>query len=412
MIRRRRSVIGLVGIVGAASIAAPPATAGSRLVCGQTITHSTTLKRDLTGCRGDGLVVGASGITIDLAGHAIRGVNAAGSVGIVVDGHATVTIRNGRISDFFVDGVVFRHAPRGVARGLHISRIGAGGGDGDASAGVLVDASAGVRVTGNAISNHVTAFQSDGVDVLGSAGVVVRGNRIARNAWNGVVVIQSPRSRVVRNTLDGNGNQGLEANLGSDDLVVAGNDARGNTQSGLVVGAVHGARVVGNRLARNAGSGLFMFDLADSLVAGNRAWRNAVGVELSGGQFGSHGNRLLRNRAEDNADIGILVEDGADRNRVADNHAGGNHGADSAGILVFASRGNVLAHNDASGNAGSGIGIFEDVPGTSAGNVVRRNTTNRNGGHGIDVVASTVDGGGNRAHGNATPPQCLTVACS
>ncbi|HEY0871270.1 MAG TPA: hypothetical protein VGD55_12795, partial [Acidothermaceae bacterium] len=52
------------------------------LTCGQTVTHSIVLTHDLLNCQGDGLKVGASHITVDLNGHLIDGVNAAGSIGV------------------------------------------------------------------------------------------------------------------------------------------------------------------------------------------------------------------------------------------------------------------------------------------------------------------------------------------
>ena len=63
--------------------------------------------------------------------------------------------------------------------------------------------------------------------------------------------------------------------------------------------------------------------------------------------------------------------------------------------------------NRAVGNGGTGI------QGTGAGDVVTvgANTALRNGGHGIDVT-DVVDGGGNVARANATPPQCVGVACA
>jgi hypothetical protein len=40
----------------------------------QTITRDTTLDSDLLDCRGDGTVIGADNITLDLNGHAIAGL--------------------------------------------------------------------------------------------------------------------------------------------------------------------------------------------------------------------------------------------------------------------------------------------------------------------------------------------------
>jgi hypothetical protein len=53
------------------------------------------LTHDLLGCRGDGLVVGASGITIDLGGHTVAGTVSDDSVGIRNAGRAHVLVKNG-----------------------------------------------------------------------------------------------------------------------------------------------------------------------------------------------------------------------------------------------------------------------------------------------------------------------------
>ena len=47
-----------------------------------------------------------------------------------------------------------------------------------------------------------------------------------------------------------------------------------------------------------------------------------------------------------------------------------------------------------------------------AGNILKGNTAKRNGGHGMEAVPGTIDEGGNRASGNATPPQCVEVDSS
>jgi parallel beta-helix repeat protein len=410
---RRWLLLGVATVV-AALPAAPALAGGGRpsLRCGQTVTTSLTLTRDLVGCPGDGLVVGADGITIDLGGHAIRGVNTVGGTGVVVDGHRGVRVVNGTISDFFAAGVSLHASPDALVRDLRVRRIGAGGVEPQTSAGIHVDGSPGVRVLDSVVRNEVDAFQSDGVVVLGSPGAVLRGNRLVRNAWNGAVVIESPDARVTGNELDGNGNNGLEVNGASDRALVALNHAAGNAQFGLVVGASSDVRVVGNDVSGNPEAGILSFDLIDGLLAGNGATGNGVGILLAGGQNGSHGNRVLANRAVRNHDVGILLDGAADDNEVRGNEASGNGGGDGFGIIVFESTGNVLADNVANANAADGIRIEEEEPGASAGNTLTRNVANRNGGHGINAVAGTIDGGGNRGRNNATPPDCIGVACS
>ena len=74
------------------------------------------------------------------------------------------------------------------------------------------------------------------------------------------------------------------------------------------------------------------------------------------------------------------------------------------GIGVFDSEARVT-RNNASNNSGSGIQLFEP------GAYVARNTANDNGEWGINGVLGTIDGGRNRASGNAEPAQCLNVIC-
>ena len=66
--------------------------------CGQLVTESTLVTNDLVNCPGDGLVIGADRIILDLNGHTIDGV--ALGTGVRNAGFASVTIRNGTIEDF------------------------------------------------------------------------------------------------------------------------------------------------------------------------------------------------------------------------------------------------------------------------------------------------------------------------
>ena len=82
---------------------------------------------------------------------------------------------------------------------------------------------------------------------------------------------------------------------------------------------------------------------------------------------------------------------------------------EGGGILLFAVTGNTVRGNVANANRGVGIGVFEDQPGDSTGNVLTANVANSSQDHGISAVDGTVDGGGNIAHGNTPPPNCLGV---
>jgi parallel beta-helix repeat protein len=410
-----RTYLLALATAGCLCLGASSAGAGAPAVsCGSTLTKSATLRTDLLRCPGTALVIGADGITVNLGGHTISGTNAAGSEGIANDGHAGVRILgSGTITDFRLNGVGMRKAPASIVRGLTIRRIGAGGVEGEpVSAGIAIADSPGSKVIGNDVANDVEAYQSDGADVIGSPDSVVRGNSLSHNSWNGLALLASPGSRITGNELDDNGNNGAEVNGDSDAVMVADNSADGNTATGIVAGAARNLRVVGNTATRND-TGLFFFDLHASLISRNSATSNRAGLELAGGQFGSDGNRLSGNTANRN-ESGIGVVDGANGNVVSGNTANGNQGqnGDGVGIYVVAASRNQLYGNVASANLDSGIVIAEGEPGDTSGNSLKGNAANKNRGHGIDAIAGSIDGGGNHASGNATPPQCLNVVCA
>jgi len=81
----------------AAWLSLSPAVA---FACGLTITQDTTLTADLIGCEGDGIIVAADGVTIDLAGYSIVGLRKERTAGIRAVGVSDVTIKNGTVAAF------------------------------------------------------------------------------------------------------------------------------------------------------------------------------------------------------------------------------------------------------------------------------------------------------------------------
>ena len=72
-----------------------PAPVPMPVNCGQVISQSILVSNSLTNCWGDGLVVGAPGITIDLNGFVIDGLQM--GAGIRNNGHDQVTVTNGTV---------------------------------------------------------------------------------------------------------------------------------------------------------------------------------------------------------------------------------------------------------------------------------------------------------------------------
>src|SRR5437762_1384317 len=86
---------GFIALSGGQALAAP-------VSCGQVITKDTTLENDLTDCPGDGIVVGADKITLDLNGHTVEtSCDCTGQNGIDnTGGYDRVRILNGTVRGF------------------------------------------------------------------------------------------------------------------------------------------------------------------------------------------------------------------------------------------------------------------------------------------------------------------------
>jgi parallel beta-helix repeat protein len=429
----------------AAAIAGPaatPALAGQArppaVRCGQVISHDTRLSRDLVDCPGTALTIGADGVTLDLGGHVVDGINAPGSEGIAVDGHSRVTVANGTVREFRFNGVAFRDSARGRVHDVAVKQIGAGGVEGeDVSAGIFVDGSDGVEIEGNRVSNHVEAYQADGIVVLNSSRAEIARNYTSDNAWNGIVVVESPQSRVLRNRSARNVSSGIlvvssersvvSRNVASGHVnpdtggivllacvncVVAGNELNDNDAAGISVENVStSTKVVRNRV-RGGGDGILVLDSDENTVAGNGVQSVAgIGIVLDTVFLdGSDGNTLSDNAVVRSGLVGILVVGGSDGNLLSENVASGSAGTGEGGdpdggIVVDGATGNRLERNVTARNAADGIHV------ATAGNRLARNRSFLNRGHGIDAIAGTIDGGGNRAFQNALSPQCSGVVC-
>ncbi len=115
-------VLTTVLAVVAAILPATPATAardgqGTPVACGDTLTSGVILTTDLT-CDGDGLLIGADDVTVNLAGHTLGGPGY--GVGVTLQGHKGVTVKNGVITGF---GTASVHADQGASVTLSRVRI-------------------------------------------------------------------------------------------------------------------------------------------------------------------------------------------------------------------------------------------------------------------------------------------------
>ena len=220
---------------------AAPAAA-SHVACGDTITQDTTLDGDLT-CPGNGLVISANGVTLDLGGHAISGSGAAFSTG--------VTARQ----DVTLEDVTIR---RGTIRGF--------------DTGVLAEGGGGMAVRGLAITDNVTGIV---IDI--SFDVVVRHNLIADNSGSGLLALDSNTVRVTGNDALRNAGDGIHFGGEVTSSVAEGNVASGNGDDGIEVAEF----VVG--------------ETPDTLARNLATYNGDLGIEAVAGTLDGGGNRAFGN---------------------------------------------------------------------------------------------------------------------
>lgn len=248
----RRVAAVLTALAGVAvAPAAASASEGSALACGTVVTASVTLTHDLLGCAGAGLVVGASGITIDLNGHTVAGTGTGAGIDNEA-GHDGVTVLDGTVEGF-VFGVHLFATRHGHIEDVHVTRNLDGLKIERADRIVIDD----VVAAGNGVN---------GMEITFSRGVVVRDSVATGNGLFGIVDRFSDASRIVGNRAEGNDATGIVVG-GTDDAVIRGNTSDANGGHGIDARS-DGARVTRNAATGNAGVGILAE--GDGIVDGGR----------------------------------------------------------------------------------------------------------------------------------------------
>ncbi len=216
-----------------------------------------------------------------------------------------------------------------------------------------------------------------------------------------------------------NADAGIEVCCGSNDTVVEHNEVLDNADNGIIVlfGAT-GTSVRENHAARN-GNDIAIFEASGNTVSRNRLTDALVcsfcfgptgfGIGITGGSTDNVVSNNVVSRTQVDG-IGITDFDPSDpgnplpdRTTVRGNivrHAGEDGVHVDAGIA-----GTVLERNRAFGAGDDGIQV------DSTASVLTGNRASLNQDLGIEAVPGVTDGGGNRAHRNGNPAQCLGVVC-
>jgi hypothetical protein len=231
----------LAGPITSATATADPAA------CGAVVTADIRLGADLVDCPGSGLVVGAPGITIDLAGHTIDGTG----TGTGVDntgGHDGVRITGGTIREFLFgidvlesSGARFdRLALRDSGLGMIVARSDHGRLDrveavDNRFTGISINFSERVAVRRSVARNNGEHGFAD----MASFKTTYERNESAANAVSGFALWQSQRITLTRNVALDNGFLGIDAETADGTVDGGGNVARGNGEAdclGVVCG--------------------------------------------------------------------------------------------------------------------------------------------------------------------------------
>lgn len=209
-----------------------------------------------------GIEISNSPVTVDLAGHAIRRANCAGSdcallagEGFGIFGGAAssgTTVRNGHV--WGMGSVGLNLGTECIVDGADASRNGRSGIETQAGCVVSHCTAAsngvyGIRV-GPGSSIQDSAARANGfAGFLAESGAVLRGNTAYLNQGNGITGVEGVT--VIGNTAYQNGEYGITVDAGS---TVAGNASRSNGLDGIEAG--NGSIVQGNSVSSNTGVGL------------------------------------------------------------------------------------------------------------------------------------------------------------
>ena len=358
---------------------------GATVRCGTTITRDTTLTADLAGCSDNGIVIGADGVTLDLAGHTVSGDGALREdcpqdqpcdLGVLAEGRSGVVVKNGSVRGFALD-VLLVGSTRSRLTALTATEA--------TFSGILLADTTASRVDASVVAGNGLDTDQAGLVLFDSSRNRVQRTVVARNGDIGIFLQGGADNRIERTTVVDH----PEAGIAADGVrnVLAQNVLRRNADGIIAIG--DGTLVVGNELSDLPGCGE----------------ECGFGISVEGGA----GIRVVDNEVRDAEQAGIRVAafepetPPTTGTLVARNRTSGTR---LDGILIEpTATGTRLERNVAIGNGDDGIDVQQ------AASVLVRNTAALNGDLGIAAVAGVTDGGGNRAQRNGDPDECTNVAC-
>ncbi len=237
-----------------------PASHPSDDLCGVSITGNLKLDHDLA-CIGEGLVVGADGITIDLNGHTITGSGT--GAGVNVTGRTNTSIVGGTIRNFF--------------------------------AGVLT-----LNSTDVVIKRNTFVENTDGIDLqAGSRRMTIRHNDFRDNRSRGIMIRGDSTNHVVRkNTFTAN-RVGILVFAGVDNTVKD-NQVAASVLAGIRINIFATGNVIAKNAVTSNPAGIEFLVSGTQSAVGNTVARNTLESNSCGLKGPLGGNTVDKNRFKEN----------------------------------------------------------------------------------------------------------------
>jgi parallel beta-helix repeat protein len=300
--------------------------AAASSLCGATITEDLELDQDLA-CAGDGLIVGADGVRIDLNDHTIMGPNTATSVGIRVEGRNDVVIKGSGTVEDFETGILVKNSVHVTVKSLSVVHNGHKDVHADLSAGIAVVTSMQVRVkentawnNGNAgiflmdstevrvVGNVAGGSHHDGIQLLRSNSNVIRENLVKQNTASngcGINLIASSFNVIKENRIEDNKLTGIQLPGGSSRNVIRENELARNTNGIRAFAGSLGNLVSENEITDGTNGISFPSVATGNTFRENHIARNVCGIKGSSAALTS--NTFIDNEFEANVSDICLV---------------------------------------------------------------------------------------------------------
>lgn len=250
-------IVGLLSILAIVFFIASPLPAHA-ISCGDTITTDTQLKKNLTHCTLNGIIIGNDNITLDCKGHTISGsggvIGPSFTIGISLDNRQRVVIQNCKVINFQV-GFFLKFAIDNilVSNTANLN-----------DTGFDLESSSQNFLQKNSANNGLQGFILNSIDdITPSDSNVLQGNNASNNEIGLDLSPLSSNNTIVGNTFSNNSVHGI---------LLAGQSSQGFPTEGNVLNS--------NFVSNNGSAGFTINGASNNTCIGNKVSNNTTGFDL------------------------------------------------------------------------------------------------------------------------------------